>query len=125
MKSLLFSVTKNDFVITTFRGSGPGGQHRNKTDSSVRIYHKESGAVGISESDRSQHTNKKIALRRLAENQKFKNWCNSKAREIIDNETAEEKINRMMSPENIKLEIKDPEGKWMEVKISEKQGEIE
>lgn len=48
MKELLFSLTKKDFRIETFRSGGKGGQHQNKTDSGVRIVHLESGAVGES-----------------------------------------------------------------------------
>jgi protein subunit release factor A len=52
--------------VDTFRGKGPGGQHRNKTDSAVRITHVESGLTATSQSERSQHVNKKIAFKRLA-----------------------------------------------------------
>jgi len=44
-KELLFSLTKKDFKVETFRGSGAGGQHRNKTDSAVRIKHPASGRL--------------------------------------------------------------------------------
>lgn len=58
-KQLLFSVTKKDLIVETFRGSGKGGQHRNKNDTVVRITHPESRAVGKSEDERSQLQNKK------------------------------------------------------------------
>ena len=53
--------------VTTFRSSGPGGQHVNKTDSAVRMVHRPSGIVVISRQARSQYLNKKICLERLRE----------------------------------------------------------
>ena len=53
--------------VTTFRSSGPGGQHVNKTDSAVRMVHRPSGIVVISRQERSQYLNKKICLERLRE----------------------------------------------------------
>ena len=61
-KELLFSLTKKDFVVETFRAGGKGGQKQNKTDSGVRIKHPASGAVAESREERSQHQNKKIAF---------------------------------------------------------------
>ena len=46
MRELLFSVTRDDFTIQTFRAGGKGGQKQNKTDSGVRCIHNASGAVG-------------------------------------------------------------------------------
>ena len=71
-KDYLFSVTKDDFEIQTFRSGGKGGQHQNTTDSGVRLIHKESGIVSESRSERSQYANKKIAFRGLINNPKFK-----------------------------------------------------
>jgi len=49
------------------RGSGPGGQKRNKTESSVRLRHKATGLSSLAGESRSQHENKARALRRLRE----------------------------------------------------------
>lgn len=51
--------------VHTYRSSGPGGQHRNKTSSAVRLHHGPTGLTGKGEEDRSQHVNKRRALRRL------------------------------------------------------------
>ena len=47
-KKLLFSVTKKDFDIQTFRSGGKGGQHQNKRDTGVRCVHKASDFTNIS-----------------------------------------------------------------------------
>ena len=53
--------------VDTFRSSGPGGQHVNKTESAVRLKHVSSGVVVTSQQQRSQHQNKALCLRKLRE----------------------------------------------------------
>ncbi len=108
-QQLLFSITKKDFEIQTFRAGGKGGQHQNKTETGVRIIHKISGARGEARDSRSQEMNRKNAFKRLVATKEFQKWLKIEiARrtgelQIIEHQV-EKWVNDQMQPENIKIE---------------------
>ncbi|MFN8548091.1 MAG: peptide chain release factor-like protein [Candidatus Eisenbacteria bacterium] len=57
----------NDCEVTPFKSSGPGGQKKNKTESSVRVVHLPTGITRLATESRSQSANKLRALERIQE----------------------------------------------------------
>lgn len=107
---LVLSVTLADCDVQTKRGSGAGGQNRNKRDTAVRIVHRASGAVGESQEERSQLQNKRTAFKRMANTPKFQAWLKTQlGRETL----AEIAVDRAMWPVNIKTEVYE-DGQWTE-----------
>ncbi len=88
-------VNKDDLDIEQIRGSGPGGQHRNKVATGIRITHRDSGAIGEATESRSQATNKVMAFRRMIDTLEFKTWMDLK-----------------LHPEHLKVEVFKG-GRWV------------
>lgn len=116
MKELLFSVTKKDFEIQTFRSGGKGGQNQNKVSSGCRIIHKDSGARGEARDSRTFLQNRKNAFLRLLETPEWKAWYKMEcARKMGQAALLDENVSRAMTPETLKIEGKDSKGRWIEI----------
>ena len=107
-RKLLFSVTKDDCDWDTFTAGGKGGQHQNRVHSGVRCRHRASGAVGESRDTRSQIINKRSALRRMVESEKFIAWHKIEvARRLgegADLAAIEASVDAAMDEPNLKVE---------------------
>lgn len=116
-RQLLFSVTKDDCDWSYTRGTGSGGQKKNKTSSAVHCKHRASGAKGYSEASRSQLDNRRDAFVKMIETDIFKKWHRM---ETLRRSGMMEQIDRKVQEEltKIKLEIRI-DGKWTEVKESQ------
>lgn len=119
-KHLLFSVTKNDLIVETYRGSGKGGQNRNKVETCVRIRHLESGAIGQACEQREQGQNRRKAFERLVQSEKFKKWHKLKSASVLAGyQEIEHMINKrvdeVMKSDNLKVEVRTENG-WVEWK---------
>src|SRR5260370_3873688 len=58
---------ERDSDVEYFIASGPGGQHRNKVETGVRLVHRPSGISGTATERRSQHANRDVAFQRMAQ----------------------------------------------------------
>lgn len=104
-KKLLFSLTKDDFLIDTFRSGGKGGQNQNKVESGVRITHPASGAVGEGREYRDQRQNKKAAFKRMIQTKEFKIWHKIKCASVmLGIMNIDREIEEAMQPKNLKIE---------------------
>ena len=99
-------VRKEDIKTDTFRASGAGGQHVNKTESGVRFTHLPTGMVAESTESRSQHKNRDIAMGRLlqqikeAQVQQHQSSIASARRSLVGSGDRSEKIRTYNWPQN-------------------------
>lgn len=112
----LFSVTIHDCRVDTYRGSGKGGQNRNKRDTAVRVVHEPSGAIGQCEEQRTQWQNKKVAFGRMARTKEFDKWLRLEAsKRTGELERIKKKVDRELK--HVKVECKDENGRWVNEKM--------
>lgn len=100
--------------MQTKRGSGKGGQNRNKRDTAVRIVHRASGAVGESQEERSQLQNKRLAFRRMVAHQKFQTWLRLQQGQDALAISELYRLEMMIGRHNIKTEV-GHNGQWREL----------
>jgi protein subunit release factor B len=113
MREKLFSITAEDCEFKPLKGSGAGGQKRNKTESGMRCTHIKSGAVAECEEHREQSRNKREAFRKMSETPEFKKWLDLEIKRksgelaIIEQEVEQ-------SLRKTKIEVKDENGRWID-----------
>lgn len=114
MNKPLFSVTARDCDWSYTKGTGAGGQKRNKTSSAVHCTHRESGAHGYSESSRSQLDNRRDAFEKMAASDKFQKWLKieymRRTGELME---IERRVEQELT--KVKTEVKI-DGKWTPVR---------
>lgn len=112
----MFSLTRKDFRIDYYKGSGKGGQKRNKTENCCRITHPESGAVGKSEEGRSKLHNQQRAFERMVTTPEFQKWHRIEtARYLGVLADIDKEVERSLRPQNLRVEGKDERGRWSEL----------
>ncbi len=108
MSKVEFSVRISDCREEHYRGSGNGGQKKQKTSSGVRLTHDPSGVTVECEAQRSQHQNRVEALRKLAVHPKFRAWCSAESRARAEGfASLERKVDDSMKESNLKVEVTD------------------
>lgn len=100
------NINKADLRVDTFRSSGAGGQHVNKTESGVRFTHLPSLIVAESTDSRSQHKNREIAFNRLLQKMqeahvlKYETEVASKRRSLVGSGDRSDKVRTYNYPQN-------------------------
>jgi protein subunit release factor B len=112
-KTLLFRLTRKDFIVEAKRGSGKGGQNRNVTNSACRIRHEPSGAEGQAQDERQYKQNEALAFQRLISSAPFKKWHKMEtARRLGQLADIDANVEREMK--KIQVQVKDENGRWVD-----------
>ena len=112
-RQVLFSVTANDCDWAYTRGTGAGGQKKNKTSSAVHCTHTASGAHGYAEETRSQAKNREIAFTKMVNTKEFNAWHSMEImRRTGTMAVIDANVEKEMS--RVKVERKTEAGTWEE-----------
>lgn len=104
-RELIFSVTKKDFDISFFSGTGAGGQHRNKHQNCVRMVHRESGAAATGQSGKSRQQNMREAFKAIISSETFKTWHRIETSvQLATGASVRKRVRQMVAPENLRVE---------------------
>jgi protein subunit release factor A len=124
-RHLLFSITAADFVWECSRGTGNGGQKRNKTSSKVRCFHPPSGAEGVDDATRSQHLNRRAAWLKCINHPKFQAWHRVEvAKRTGALASTEDAVARSLAdPAAVRIEVHDEDGRWVVVEKADLDSE--
>ena len=121
-RDLLFVVTRKDFDETHIRGSGAGGQHRNKVSTGVRLHHRASGATAESVEHKSQDQNRRAAWRKIRETPEWKVWFRDMVAATSGRKTVQERLDEMMMDDKIITQILDQRNRWVTVSKDDLSG---
>lgn len=116
------TLTADNFVWSYTKGSGAGGQKRNKTSSAVHCTHAASGAHGYSEGSRSQHDNRREAFERCVAAPAFREWLRLESmRRSGKMADIEREVERQMR--HVRVEVRQG-GKWVDADCNAQFGAI-
>ena len=114
-RELLVSVGKKDCTFKYYKGSGSGGQKKNKTENCCQCTHDASGAQASSEEGRSKDFNMRNAFKKMTQTEAFKKWLRIEtARATGELEEIKKKVEHELKT-NVKVEGKDENGKWIKL----------
>ena len=117
----ILSLTAADFRWDFSRGTGKGGQKRNKTSSKARCVHVPSGAEGVSDETRSQHQNRQAAFLKCVACAAFKAWIRIEVARI-SGATAELERKVDAALRQVTVEVHDEAGRWVPAPAELDQG---
>lgn len=96
-----FTIGLKDCEISYFSGSGAGGQHRNKHQNCVRLFHKESNVRVVAQSHREKRANELDAITRLARDPRFRFWASERVKEMEGRQTIAQAVEEQLKSENL------------------------